>query len=530
MRAERCALALIAALACASPAAAQPPMSAIDWLSDSIMAPVPSAQTRPGNAAPPQGIVDEPISVTPLDPPQHAAAAGLFPAARAGLPRDFWGSTPAGDLALRLRSLRVDTLPVLQQMLLRILQAEFAPPAIAADDPPDALLLARVDKLLDFGALEQAMLLIEAAGEKTPELSRRWFDIALLLGDEDRACDLLRDRADLSPSYPARIFCMARGGDWQMAALMLRNAETLGVLSVAEADLLARFLDPELAEDMPVGPVPPMTPLNWRLLEATGAQVPTYGVPLAFAHADLRGTAGWRAQLEAAERLARSGALEPNRLLGLYTPRRAAASGGVWDRVRAIRHLDAMLERGDPAQVELALRNARDAMAGAELEHLLTVFVDGRTERVPPGSDAAALVFELALLGPDYERHALDIEPADARERFLVQLARGLDLSAHVPPGQRMAAAIAEGFNEPAELPPDVRERLSSGHGADELLRAIDRLGEGTAGNFRAVSESLALLRHSGFEDLARRAGLQLMILHRGEQRQDQAQGTGPGR
>ena len=56
-------------------------------------------------------------------------------------------------------------------------------------------------------------------------------------------------------------------------------------------------------------------------------------VLVAFAQADMRDNTGWKAQLEAAERLARNGVLDPNQLLGLYTEEKAAASGGVWDRV-----------------------------------------------------------------------------------------------------------------------------------------------------------------------------------------------------
>ena len=47
-------------------------------------------------------------------------------------------------------------------------------------------------------------------------------------------------------------------------------------------------------------------------LEAIGTPLPTAPLPLAFAHSDLRHTAGWKARIEAAERLVRTGAVSAN--------------------------------------------------------------------------------------------------------------------------------------------------------------------------------------------------------------------------
>jgi hypothetical protein len=60
------------------------------------------------------------------------------------------------------------------------------------------------------------------------------------------------------------------------------------------------------------------------------------GQPLALVHADLSELAGWHAQLDAAERLTRSGAIEPQQWFAIYTSRVPSASGGVWDRVAAV--------------------------------------------------------------------------------------------------------------------------------------------------------------------------------------------------
>ena len=84
--------------------------------------------------------------------------------------------------------------------------------------------------------------------------------------------------------------------------------------------------------------------------------------------ADLRGNSGWKAEIEAAERLARTGAVPASRLLGLYTDRRPAASGGVWDRVAAVQALDLALNEGATQDLVQALPRAWRAAQDQRLE------------------------------------------------------------------------------------------------------------------------------------------------------------------
>jgi hypothetical protein len=203
--------------------------------------------------------------------------------------------------------------------------------------------------LLARGALDPALALMERAGPTDPQVFRRFFDVSLLTGHGDRACRAMDANPDIAPTFPARIFCLARGGDWPAAALSFGTGEALGRFEPMEADLIARFLDPELFEGE--GP------------SATGSRAHAAVVPDAhghrgtsrpdgaaprLVHADLSQLAGWRAQLDAAERLTRSGAIEPQQWFAIYTARVPSASGGVWDRVAAVQALDAALLAGTP--------------------------------------------------------------------------------------------------------------------------------------------------------------------------------------
>jgi hypothetical protein len=255
-----------------------------------------------------------------------------------------------------------------------------------------------------------------------------------------------------------------------------------------------------------------MTPLTFRMLEAIGEAQPTGPLPRAFAQSDLRSTSGWKAQIEAAERLARTGAIDAERLAALYRERRAAASGGVWDRVAAVQRLDAALEARDPAQVGAALVPAWDAMAAADLEPVLAALASGRLSGLTLDPTAAALAFRLALLTPDYETAALARSPADPVERFLQGLARG-DIRGLTPPDP-IAAAIADGFAAEG-APSRVQSLIAEDRTGEAILRAMDLVTLGATGELDELADGLALLRALGLDGTARRAALEILILDR---------------
>jgi hypothetical protein len=501
-----CLAALCLAALCLAPlpAAAEEPLSAIDWLSDSITGPVVMVPAEP-SARP--GALPEPIVTTPLDAPRPDAV-GLLPPAVSGLPARLWGPADPEEIAKLIRAEPVETLPAGQALLTTLLLAEAEPPAAAPAD--GALLLARVDKLLDLGLVEQAGALLDRSGTTTPELFRRAFDVALLLGEENRACAAMRARPDVAPTFPARIFCLARGGDWAAAALTLGTARALGQVTPEEAALLSRFLDPDLYEgEPPLRPPPRPTPLVYRLHEAVGEPLPSALLPRAFAHADLRTTAGWKAQIEAAERLARTGAIDPNRLLGLYTERRPAASGGVWERAEAIQALDAALGAADPGGVAAVLPAAWREMLAGGLAPVLGNLYGTRLVALALPPEAAGIGFRLALLSPGYEAAAQSHAPIDREERLLAAIARGEPL----PRAEGSASAALAGLMSGAAAPETSAALIREGRVGEAILGALDDLAAGRAGDPGRMAAALATFRALGLETAARRAALEYLIL-----------------
>ena len=521
MRGAFAAAALAALLS--GPAAGQAPLSAIDWLREAPVEPATAITVlplTPPESGPAPGISTRPIEAARIE------AVGLYPPARVGLPRDIWGPSTAAEIAALLGILPVDTLPALRDLAFRLLLAEFDPPAPGSASPdPDGYIAARIETLMRMGALDQAGALLDTLDPTSARLAGLKFDLRLLLGDDEAACDgLVRvvqgeagPQAAAVGSLPAAaVFCQARGGDWAGADRSLQQART-GAAQLAPdyLDLLERFADFDAhAGDTPlVMPANP-SPLAWRLLEALGEPVATQGLPLAYAHADLRGTAGWRAQIEAAERRVRAGALPPNRLIGLYTERRAAASGGIWERVRRVQALDAALGSGNRAAVATALLAVWPLIQEGELEVAFAeLFARPLMAAQLPGA-AGELATVVGLLSADYELAALAL-PAEAPPRLhrLAAIARGLAPEGARADGADAEAAVLAAFADPEPLSEIVAARLAEGRLGEELLRALIRIG--ASGDPRMLAEGLALLRHLGLEDIARRTALQALLLDR---------------
>ncbi|WP_238941585.1 hypothetical protein [Jannaschia sp. Os4] len=501
----RAGASLAAWMALAAPAAAQgAPDSAIPWLSDSLRA---KPVARPGPAEPGTSVRTETaITTTSLDAPRRDGT-GLLPPDLSGLPADTWlGSDPAA-LVAGIGALPRDMPGPLRAVMTNLLLSELEPPA---GTPPDSLFLARVDALLRMGALEEAQALLERAGPTERDSFRRYFDVALLTGVDEPACAAMDADPDLSPTLPARIFCLTRGGDWAAAMLALDTAAALSLMDPDEERLVARFLDPELFEGEAPPPVPdPLTPLAFRLLDGIGERPATAGLPIAFAVADLRAEAGWKRQIEAAERLTRTGALDPARLADLYLERRPSASGGLWERAAAVGGLDAALAgSGDLAQ---ALSIAVERMAEADLLGWLGAAYGGAVGAADVPPDAMADAMRLALLSDRPAARALVSEealPGDAPADLALAyaLARGEAAPADGP----LAQAVVEGLTGP--LAPEQAEMAAARRSGEMLLDAARAMADGAEAPPGAITGALHALRAAGLDVAARRLAMHLLL------------------
>ena len=357
----------------------------------------------------------------------------------------------------------------------------------------------RVDQLTELGAADEALALMEGTDPMSPEVFARYADLALITNTEDLACRKLALNPALTNDLAMRTFCLARNRDWNAAALTLQSAEILGDISSEMAALLAQFLEPELAELGPpeLGDMQ-VTPLVVRLREAVGIPLATTGLPRVFAQGDLRPEMGWKAQIDAAERLVRTGALKPGQLFALYTEGTPSASGSVWERAEAVQKLDAALSGGSRRELERALDEAWTEMARASL---LEPLADMVAARLDPEADLSAAGRQklngLLLLSDRYEDAASDAGP------LALGIAYG-DVS-NAAPSTSLERAIVAGFSAQPELP--------SGPLGISVLRALTQVEAARQGDLSRLDHGLATLRAVGLESTARQIALHLLAL-----------------
>ncbi|MEM6277349.1 MAG: hypothetical protein AAF714_10395, partial [Pseudomonadota bacterium] len=452
----------------------------------------------------PQLALEDPVTGSAAAPAVEAApleeasgpGVGLLPEASSGLPATLWQGASMAEIEAAFRALPAEALRPVSQMRERLLLASAAPPLGTIGQ---SFLLVRTELLMELGAAEPALALIEEVDPLTPAIFSYYADLSLVLNREDRACRRLAVTPALSDDLALRAFCLARNSDWNAAAVTLTSAELLGDISPDIATLLAQFLEPELAE---AGPPPvasgDVTPLIVRLREAVGSPLATATLPRLYAQGDLRPEMGWKAQIDAAERLARTGAVSPGQLFSLYTSGTPSASGSVWERASAVQALDKALSENRSREVETALETAYAEMARAgllpQLAEMVALRLDPGGELAP---DAATVRTALLLLSEHYEDAVSTARP----------VSRGLasgDISG-IAPSSALERALVAGFSAPLE-------RVEGSLGT-AILDALAQVEAARQGNLTRLADGLATLRAVGLESTARRIALHLWVL-----------------
>lgn len=475
------------------------PLSAIDWLSDSVA--LQPLVVAPSVVAPPAQPVPG-VRVLPLDAPV-ADSVGLFDADEVGLPHDLWGRSAAGDLARLVAEVPPIREPALNRFFVDLLSTRLDPPADAAVD--DSLFIARLDALLARAQLDRAKALINAAGEPDPRRFRRLFDISLLTETEHETCRIIETNPDISPTFPARIFCLARNGEFDVAALTLGTAEALGILTPAEDQLLLHFLDPDLFEGDPIPPAPAqITPMVFRLYEAVGERPETETRPVAFAVADLSDTQGWKTRLRAAERLAAAGALSADALIKVMMERKPSASGGIWERTKAVQEFVRAVESEDPHRIGQSLPAVWARAGEGGYRAALAVWAAPRL----PENISAHTVFEIGILAGD--KALIEAAAVQTREdRALLALMQGRPFE--LEPTGALTQAIRRALSglAPGE---GYQAMLDDGRPGEALLQAVASLAKGIDADPGAVGDALSLMVKLGLERLAQRVAVELLL------------------
>ncbi len=495
--------AIVLACSAAAPVAQEEPRSAIPWLSDVLA-------DRIVVPAPPDAY--DPIIVTRLNE-RMRDGLGILSKEQSGLSPEIW----AASSVIRIRKLIETTpyagVPALRSLFRKLLLAKFDPPK--GSSAAANLLLARIDKLLEIGALAQAGALIDQAEPDTDALFQRWFDVALLTNNADEACEALNRSPMLSPAKNVQVFCLVRRGDWDAAAVTLTLGETLGTLSEYDSQLLSFFLDPALIEEEePPAPRSPITALEFLIRESVGLPRPQSALPIAFLHADLAEYVPVRFKMQASERLVRAGVYNATNLFSTYRAEPPASSGGIWERANAVQKFDTTTDQdfvSDLLRLDAELSSAGLRLAAAQQ-------VSDRLMQLTPTNmpkDARNIISVYLMLtaqtGVIGDWLSLQ-SPQSIRTAAIVA---GLD---HPIPPELTARnfAILQPFlaAEPEQLTDDrVRVLLEQERTGEAIMAAIGLLASEEDTDPGDLTRGLAALLSVGLVDAAQSIAVQLLVL-----------------
>ena len=485
----------------ASPLAAQSPLSAIDWLSQenskfqrSILE-IKNVDVEKTND----------IQVSTLNSDEYESV-GLLPIYVTGIPTTIWRNSSFDDLEYSFKIMPTFSYSPIQELVYSLLLAEARPPL---NEPSRyAFLEVRLEKLVNYGAVDPAIALIERASPVPERMISLLFNISLLSNNNFPICDPVFQNTEIKDLQAELIYCYARKGDWLTAHLILKTEEILGDLTALEISLLDRYLEVDFNVDFNALLPPPesITPLEYRLYEAIGEPIPGEYLPIQYSQSDLSGENGWRAQVIAAERLSSTGAIPENQILGIYTNHSPGVSGGMWDRVKVVNDLDAALDGKENFEEYF-----QDAWKVFKQTNQLTVFAKLFGLRVfeknlsPKSKNIAA---NLLLLTNNFKLTEAYWDPSDIR----FGLTTG-DFS-QVKVSDETEKIILQIFTEPS-MPFLVEQKLNQGKLGEVILNALLQFEMGIEGNLKDLSESLSTLNLIGLETTARRAALTHLVLRK---------------
>lgn len=482
----------------------QEPLSAIDWLS--TPPPLPQEQiqkskpSEPFTAAPALAPV---VTASTLDW-QDVNAAGLITAASAQLPQRLWTSpdpSQSADHIARIPLLKSSEGNLLLASLM-MSETETAQEAPAQTE----IFQARVEKLIEIGAVEAGYALIDLIQPASePDLTRLALDIALLRGPAFEDCTrALEAKVLTDPQYIVQdIYCHVLLQKWEDAEILITGAEALDLISPLDLELLWQFIDPEYADTVqpPLLDISDLTPIRFRLIESLGATPFLNQAPIPYQWSYLNGHTGWKLQIEAAETLAHAGVVSGNVLLGFYTDRKPSASGGVWERAKAIQSLEA----ASLSNQEAAFAHAVSVFAQTQDLKLLALTVNAMDIATTAPFRTRPEWFHLMILSDpqtarDLKTQGLGDDLAFARALLRQDAAQAKDMRPASPLAHALLAALTQG---PAP---------SSRPTGDEIALALFEIAKGETGDILALNSGLRRLRAAGLEEYAWRIAAQISV------------------
>jgi len=436
-------------------------------------------------------------------------AVGLIPSGVSGFPKNLWGISRLDVIQSKISNIQNSLVPAALELFYVLLLAEANPTWDSSGK--GELFLARVDKLIEFGALEQANELMNRSGGKGKELDIRRFDIALLTNTEHIPCSGIRNKTIEVPSYMHQIYCFVRLGEWKNAELVFEAAKTIGDFTSQEEQIVTIFLFPELALSIANQEFEQLTPLLFRMLKDSGFYIHDQDIKPSLAYHLKDSSPEWKSRIESLEKLVRSNSKPFGSLLVAYNESKPSSTDGLWTRVRLIQALENAIVTQDTIEIkELFLKGyflmEQEGLSVNYSEYFIPRIIPHIVEfgRVVPGHYSPAILF------PFLPEDLGIMSPSNREENFLFSL-RGGDL-ANAIPSTPLQQGIVSGLTE-TDLEDDLVVMANQGRFGEAVLDILAILQDASHTSPNEIRRALAGLTALGLEEMAREISIQILVI-----------------
>ncbi len=336
--------------------------------------------------------------------PNNLNSVGIISTKITGIDPNIWEGLDEKTLFTNLEQLPSLNFHSAQRFLKRILISETQPPKSTSDSKMSGkyYFLAKLDKLIDLGALDEAETIILQVPKMNREIFVRWQKISFLTGRLERLCKTLGSNFSLSQNLSVRIVCLKYLNDWEAAALTLSTAASLNLLEENREKLLIHYLDEALmpAEQLQTSAVQ-LDEIDYFILKSTSLASTLIADKAMYQYMNLKDNSKTAKRVEAAEQLAAKKSISISTLFDIYRNSNIEGSIDIWQRIICIKNLDMALKRNNEKTVRIALDKAIEQMFHADLLFLFAAeYADKLAEflmrqKIGEFNDIYAMMFAL---------------------------------------------------------------------------------------------------------------------------------------
>lgn len=389
-------ISIVVAIAFCSPGHSEEPNNAIDWFQEEPNKNQETIITKIGN----KENIEVSIAKSTLDP-NNLNSVGIISTQITGIDSRIWKETNEKELFHLLTTLPNLNFYSARTFLKRILISETLPPISHSGlKSGQFYLLAKLDKLIEMGALDEAETTILQVQQFSTELFSRWVRIAFLTGRISKLCKKLKKEPGLSQNLSVRVICLKKLNDWDAAALTLSTASNLELIDRDREKLLVYFLDPTLIPvDELILNVTKFDEIDFYILIlANQIKTKLQTTESKYLYVMFKNSFNTKTKIEAAELLAISKSISGSTLFDIYRNNNINGSTGIWKRMIAIKNLDLTLRRNNEKGVIIALNNAVNEMFFGNLLPLFAAEYSDKLSRYSPKTNREGLNDYFALL------------------------------------------------------------------------------------------------------------------------------------